>query len=62
MDMCTAPEIKANKEDFVVSARSQIEHADYFVTSLDDLHELVSEYRDLLTHAEMRVCFKKAQS
>ncbi len=61
MDMRTAPEIKANKADFEFAARNQIEHADTFVMALEDLPELVDEYRDLLTAAEMKSCFKRAQ-
>lgn len=62
MDMRTAPEIKANKADFTDSARNQIAHADFFVMAVEDLTDLVDEYRDLLTAAEMKTCFKRAQS
>jgi hypothetical protein len=48
------------KRDFEDCCAAQIRNADFFVTELDDLYELVHEYEELLTRAEMQAAFKRA--
>lgn len=57
-----AGNVAAIKADCVAMFRGEIQQADHFIVAHEDCTSTLGEYSQYLTDAELRACFKKAQS